>query len=360
MRLLKLRYCIYVASLFCLFTACVKDIPNPDKQSIPDTSHQGVFMLHEGAYGNNNSEISFLDFTTLQLSESIYHTINGGTLGDVAQSAYRYKQHLFIALTNSNTVVELDAQTFKELARYPNVTSPRYMMVINDSILYVSSLYQNKLFILNTITKTVVSNIIIDHANSEQMVLQNDKLWLSSWHTQCNYIYKINTITHTIDKRVNIPGYAPHGMVEDKNGNLWILSGNQYKSVVSHLTCIRPTDDAVLHDYTFPSQAEPIKLSTNLTKDTLFFIGVNYSGKSEYNGLFKMGITENSLPSLPFIQAKTNSYFWGFGIDPTTNEIYIADPKGFTQHSTIYVHAANGQFSRQFEGGIGTNSFIFY
>lgn len=348
------------ASIGFLFMACVKDIPHPDTQLIPDTQHKGVFMLHEGAYGNNNSEFSYLDFSNGQLSESIYHTVNGSSLGDVAQSVYRFQQHLFIALTNSNEVIELDALNFKEIHRYSSISSPRYILAVNDSLIYVSSLYQNKVFVLNHRSQQIVSSIALDHANSEQMVLKNSTVWLTSWHVQCNYVYKINAQTHTILDRITLPGFAPHGIVEDKNGLIWVLSGNQYKSVTSHLTCIQSSNGDIISDFTFPTSAEPIKLSMNPTKDTLYFIGVNYAGNSVYNGLYRMSINDTTLPTQPFITANNNSYYWGYGIDPITHDIYLSDPKGFTQHSTIYVYSSTGISLRQFEGGIGTNSFLFY
>ncbi|HPI55320.1 MAG TPA: hypothetical protein PLU10_11555 [Chitinophagaceae bacterium] len=263
-------------------------------------------------------------------------------------------------MTNSNEVIELDALSFKVIHRYSSISSPRYMLAVNDSIIYVSSLYQNKVYILNHRSQQIVSSITIDHPNSEQLLLQNSTVWLTSWHLQNNYVYKINAQTNTVLDRITLPGFAPHGIVEDKNGMIWVLSGNQYKSVTSHLTCIQPSNGAILQDFTFSTSAEPIKLSMNPRKDTLYFIGVNYSGNSDHNGLYRMSIHDTSLPTQPFITAKNNSYYWGYGIDPVTHDIYLSDPKGFTQHSTIYVYSSTGNNLSQFEGGIGTNSFLFY
>jgi hypothetical protein len=72
-----------------------------------------------------------------------------------------------------------------------------------------------------------------------------------------------------------------------------------------------------------------------------------------------MSIVDSVLPASPFIRAETNSYFWAIGFDSLTRHIFLADPKGFVQNSTIYEYDESGVMIKNYFAGIGTNGFLF-
>ena len=115
----------------------------------------------------------------------------------------------------------------------------------------------------------------------------------------------------------------------------------------------------VLKELKFGAGQDPIKPVLNSAKDTLYFIGINYSGGTGYNGIFKMHVNSNTLPAAPFIAAKTLQYFWALGIDPQTDDIYVGDPKGFIQKGSVGVYSPSGDLKRTFEVGIGPNRVYF-
>lgn len=97
----------------------------------------------------------------------------------------------------------------------------------------------------------------------------------------------------------------------------------------------------------------------NPTKDTLYFIEVNYSGGQQNNGIYRMGIHDATLPSQAFIQAQNLQYFWALGISSKSGNIYVGDPKGFTQKGTVLVYNASGSLTHQFAVGLGPGHFYF-
>ncbi len=343
---------------FCL-SSCVKDIPNPDTKNPINIQHHGVLILNEGAYGNNNSELSYIDLENEQISQQVFYTANEKSLGDVAQSIYYHQGKFYIALNNSNRISVIDALNFKEISQIKNIPTPRYMCIVYDSLLYVSSIYQTFLTVVNT-NNLNIKRIQLDYPNSEQLLFANNALWVCNWDIHCNYMYKINPFTNLIEEKINIAGYAPHSIVQDKQDRLWILSGNKYKNAPSFLTCLDPIEFKILKSFSFPTGAEPIKMTINQTRDSLYYIGVNYDGNNTFNGLYNMSIDAAQLPTLPLIQAPNNSYFWAFGIDSSTHHIFMADPKGFTQRSTVSEYARQGEKLREFQAGIGANQFYFY
>jgi DNA-binding beta-propeller fold protein YncE len=339
--------------------ACVKDIPKPDSKITPNATHKGMIILNEGSYANNNAEISFLDFENNTICNSIFNTANNKSLGDVAQDIILVNGNYYITINNSNKIVVVDAMRFNEVKTITNIPNPRYFLKINDSVLYVSSLYSNSIFVLNTNQNEIINTIQLDFANTEKMILLNGKVYASNWNTSCNFIYLINPLTHLIEDKINISGYAAHQIEIDKNGMLWVLSGNKYQNTNSYFTVINPTTKQIIKSFTFTKEQDPFRLVFNKTRDSLYFLQVNYQGQNVNNGLYKMSIENTMLPSQPFIPAQTNSYFWAIGLDTFYNQIYLSDPKGFNQSSAVMKYDLQGNFIQSYKAGIGANTFLF-
>ncbi|MGI9192061.1 MAG: hypothetical protein ACR2IL_08050, partial [Chitinophagaceae bacterium] len=140
---------------------------------------------------------------------------------------------------------------------------------------------------------------------------------------------------------------------------LWVLAGNPYKGKSSYLLKINANQDLVQQVYSFPPNADPIKINTNATGDSLYFLMVNYGGTPSMNGLYRMSVNELNLPTQAWIPAPGGTYFWGYGIHPKTGAVYLSDPKGFTQQGSILKYNSQGQYQQTLRGGIGTNTFYF-
>ncbi|MBL7766616.1 MAG: hypothetical protein JNJ58_11010 [Chitinophagaceae bacterium] len=351
----SLGYSIFV----CIFLmACVKDRPHPDPIVFANLQHRGIVILNEGSLGNANAEISYLDFQTAVVSQNLYHQTNQQLLGDVAQCILSLNDGYVISLNNSGKLIFVDSQ-FKWIRTIAPLMFPRQILQTDAGHIYLSTLYKPYIYVINTQTYSLEKTIVTPYLNTENMLKMGSSVWLCHWDTACHSIYKINTLTHSIVDSIPINGRAPQYICQDKQGMVWVLSGNKYKGKVSMLTRFNPNNKQILNSLSFDSEQDPFRLQINKGGDTLWFLQVNYNGTALHNGLYCMPIEANELPSSPFIPAQTGSYFWSFGIDPTTNHIYLSDPKGFTQNSTISEYNAEGLLLHQYQAGIGANSFIF-
>jgi DNA-binding beta-propeller fold protein YncE len=345
-------------SIFCLlFFACVKDKPNIDKPQEIASGNKSIVILNEGSYGLNNADISFLDKEKNIISNQLFSTKNGKYLGDVAQSITLINGSYYVAVNNSSKIVIIDTATFIEKSTITNIHFPRYILPVSNTKAYVSSLYYPEISVLDLTTNKVTKTITTDYINTEQMIMSNGFVYCCNWDTSSNLLYKINPFTDSIIEKISLPGRASHHIVVDKDENIWVLSGNKYKNKKSYLTCIH--HDTVLKTFAFPIDADALRLDINATKDTMYYLLVNYNGGNTYNGLYKMSIYDFNLPSNAFIAAQTNTYFWGLGLDYITGHIFLADPKGFSQQSTIIEYNSLGEKINQYQAGIGANSFLF-
>ncbi|MCD6062254.1 MAG: YncE family protein [Flavipsychrobacter sp.] len=345
-------------ALLLFFSACVKDKPVKPTTTIGGDTVGNVYIVCEGALGNGNGSFSLYQPDNETISNNIYEAVNGQPLGDVFESMQRIGDKFFLCINNSDKVIVIDAASKKHIASI-SIPKPRHILPVSDIKAYVSTLFSNKVYIINPQTCQVTGSITIPAQNTEAMLLHKGAAYCCAWDTSSNKVYKLNPSTDKIEQEIVVGGFAPHTIAVDKFDMLWVLSGNVTKGKRAALTRIDPVGEQTLAIYQFPEKTDPIRLVTNTAKDELYFISVNYKGGTEHNGIYRMGITDAGLPEQPFIQAKQYQYFWALGVEPVTDKLYIGDPKGFIQKGSVLVYSNKGEKEKEFSVGIGPGHFYF-
>ena len=335
----------------------MKDKPQPPANNIA-YSPRNVYIVCEGNFGNGDATLYLYKPDKDSVYGDLYKGANNQPLGDVFQSMVRVGSKFFLCINNSDKIVVIDTADRKVTATI-NIPKPRYILPISATKAYVSALYSNKVYIINPETYAVTGIIELPGQNPEGMYLYNNTAIICTWDTACNSVYKINTGTDKITQTIMIAGYAPQGAMTDKEGALWILAGNQVKGRRATWNRIDTLTGELLKSYEFPPEADAIKPVFNKTKDTLYFIEVNYKGGTANNGIYRMSINDVSLPTQPFVASKQYQYYWGLGIDPLTGYIYAGDPKGFTQKGSVYIFRQDGTKIDSFNVGLGPGHFYF-
>lgn len=349
------QFCKIVACICLLLSACVKDKP-----AAPTTTRTSghVFVVCEGSYGSGNASLWSYNETTNTATGDVFASANVTSLGDVFQSMTRAGSEYLLCVNNSDIVYAIDTSTLA-LRRSLRVAKPRYAVPTNSNTAFISTLYGNQIQLLDLASFTIKKSIDLPYQNPEGMCRLNGKIFVCPWDTLCNKIYEIDENTATIAREISIGGYAPHAVLADKYGMVWVLSGNATKHRQAALTRIDPSTGATLKTFLFTSAEDPIKPAFNTTRDTLYFIKVRYDGTVSHNGIYRMNIDDESLPQSPFIPAREYQYFWALGIEPATGNIYVGDPKGFIQKGTVSVHRTDGTTVNTFDVGIGPGQFYF-
>lgn len=337
--------------------ACKKEPDNQGCCKVPsDTAN--VLVVCEGSLGNGNAALSVYSKNKDSIYTDAYFAANGQTLGDVFQSVTRIGNEYFLCVNNSDKIVVVDCRSF--LLRHTiSIAKPRYMLPFGDGLAYVSSLFSNKLYLVNTAAYSVVKSIDMPRLNPERMLLSGNQAWICCWDTACDKVYKVDIRSHQLIDSVPVGGRAPQEILADKDGMLWVLSGNVAKGKSSALTKIDPVTHSIAKVYSFPAGTEPIKPVFNGTMDTLYFIEVKYNGGSEHNGIFRMRHDDASLPGQALVSCGAYQYFWALGIDPSTGYIYVGDPKGFIQKGNVMVYKQDGTLINQFAVSVGPGNFYF-
>ncbi|RYD58946.1 MAG: hypothetical protein EOP56_01580 [Sphingobacteriales bacterium] len=345
--------------LLVLFAACKKDKPTELPKPPASDSTDKVYIVSEGSLGNGNSALDMYDLKTGTAYRDVYKSANNAELGDVLQSIQVIGDRMFLAVNNSDKIVVLDKNDHKQVGII-NIPKPRYILPVSADKAYVSTLYSNKMYIINPNTMQTIGSVALPAQNPEGMLLYNGKAYVAAWDTASDKVFVLNTATDQLDKEIAVAGRAPHSVVLDKNNKIWVLSGNVYKGKDAALTQVDPATAQVTRSFNFPAKADPIKPVFNREQDMLYFIEVDYNGGTEYNGIYRMQIDADKLPEQPFIKAQQFQYFWALGIQPDNNRIFVGDPKGFTQKGIVYIYDTDGNRKGEFETSVGPGQFYFH
>ncbi len=323
----------------------------------PVANSSQVFILCEGSYGSGNASFSIYDAKEDSVYLDVYKSVNGAPLGDVLQSLQKIDSAYYLCINNSDKVLVLDL-SFRLLSAI-NVPKPRYILPVGMGKAYISSLYNDKIFVLNTGSHTLSGSVTLAGKNTEGMTLLGGKAYIACWDTAVNKVFVVNTADDHLDDSLLLPGRAPSEILVDHEDKLWVLSGNVTKGCTAHLTQLDPKTGAVLHDFVFSGSSDPVKPVLNAAKDSIYFIKVDYAAQSADNGVFRMSTSAPVLPASPFIAAQSGQYFWALGLDPASGNIYVGDPAGFIQNSVISVYGTDGHKKKSFKVGAGVGHFYF-
>ncbi len=354
------NYKILIIIILFVFSSCIKDKPDSKNWQYSKIDSGSVYIVCEGGY--TNYDVSLYAYEPIK--DSVYGDLffkpnNLNNSCDVFQNMTKIGNNFFFLINNSNKIIVADAVSLKPIASI-SIPQPRYILPLGNNKAYVTSLYSNKVYIINTLTYTVTGILNLPNVNTESMCLYNNSVIICTWDTTCNKVYKINTQNDKIVGTLKVTGKAPQETLIDNEGTIWVLAGNQPMGKTATLTRIDTLTGEILHSFTFPADANPIKLITNNTKDSLYFIEADYSGKSSNNGIYRMGTNDNQLPENAFISALPNQYFYAIGIDPVNGTIFIGDPVGFSVGGgTVYAYNPTGTFIKKFKVGIGPGHFYF-
>lgn len=340
-------------------SSCVKDKPNPDYSQLPNATNQGAWVLNEGIYGNNNADFSFIDFESDSVYNNLYKYQTGYSLGDIAQDMQEINGQLWISVTNSNKIVVVDAHQMDAITEIKSITSPRYMQNIGDSVVIVSSYSDNHLYFIRTKTFEIFKTIEVNYSGTEHMVQLGDYVYVSNWNEVSPLVYQIKVPDFTLATTIILPYKASHDVVPESDTTLWILTGNAYKQIASHLLLFNTKTNTVVKQFAFPTDAEPLRLCRASSSGDLYFIEVNYTGSATHNGIYRMQHNESGLPTQPYIPANTHSYFYALSIHPITGDLFVSDANGFNQRSTIFQYSQQGALIKRYTSGLGSNRILF-
>lgn len=189
------KFLMFLLSLIFTCISCVKINPPEIENGNIIIGESNVLICNEGGFQNGNASLSIYNKEENSLTNNLYYFINNSSIGDILQSITHINHELFLVVNNSQKIIVIDDKSYKYKTEINGLTSPRYLLPINNNQAYVSDLYANKIYIIDINSKTVVNEINVS-GWCEDMCLHNGKAYVVNRTNDLVYI--INTSTHSI------------------------------------------------------------------------------------------------------------------------------------------------------------------
>lgn len=317
----------------------------------------GLFILNEGNFQYGNATLSYYDPASGEVLNEVFLKANGMKLGDVAQSMTMYGGKGWIVVNNSHVIFAIDPDTFREVGRIDNLTSPRHIFFVDEEKAYVSQIWDNRIFIVNPKEYKVTGYIQVpgmemESGSTEQMVMAGGYVYCTCWSNQ-NRIIKIDTATDEVVGSLTL-GVQPRSIAIDSDGILWTLTdggyeGSPYGYEPPALYSIRPGDLTVEREFTFRLGDSPRCLETNGGADTIYWIN---------GGVWRMDTGAERLPVSPFLPDRDTKYY-GLTVNPVSGDVYVADAIDYQQQGMVYRYSAQGVLEDEFYVGVTPGAFCW-
>jgi hypothetical protein len=329
---------------------CVRD-PASVVVEPPTPSAKGVYILNEGIFGQGNSTLSYYDLDSSKIYNDVFFAVNNKQLGDVGNSITIRGTLAYIVVNNSHKIEIIDITTNVNVGTMSvgSGRSPRQMAFMNDSVAFVTNLYDDSVLKLD-LKRMVTGTRIPVGPNPEGIAIASGKAFVAnSGLGSGRTLSVIDLGSLTVTNTVTI-GDNPASVQTTAQGMVYALCGGSYGDFAN------PNDDT-------PAKIVVIDPITERIVDSLvigghaFTMAIGADGKGYIpatTGVFAINTRTNSVVG-QFLPGS----FYGVGIEAVSGDVYLSDPKNYTQPGTVFIYSKDGQIRKQFDAGVIPGSFAF-
>ena len=346
---------IFIA-LFCL-TACKKDPPKPPT---PDAYSNGVLVLNEGLFQQNNSSISWYSKGESKSFQQVFLTENERGLGDTANDFELYeingKKYIIVAVDVSSQLEIIEAATLKSVAQIPvfdgtDAREPREIVVVGqvacvanfDGSVAIVDLVNNQ---ITAYWEAGLNPDGIAHYGNDLFVVNSGGLNSPDYDSTLS-VFDLETQSF----KGNITTAINCSQVQiTEEGQLYLLSRGNYSDVDPSLQRLDVTKEAIEVEQVFDL---PIS-SFEIHNDWLYY------HNTDLKAICRINLDGEDMPEAgAFIDVSEFETFYGIQIDPLTGDIYCFDARGYVNSAIVKCYSKEGNFKYEFTAALNPAKLIF-
>lgn len=337
-------------------------------QVIADGDHTGIFVLSEGLFNQNNSTLSWIDFSTglpdswnasTGTSYDIFQKVNGRRLGDTANDMILHGNRIYIAVSESSTIEILEASTCRSIGQISmqrnGVPSEPRRLTAHGRYVYACC-FDGTVQRIDTLLLKTVETIRIGR-NPDGICYADGKLFVSNsggldFNNPDSTVSVIDLDTFTEIKRINVRS-NPGSIYSDATG-VYVVSRGIFDygtmDYDSRLHRIDTQTYEVTHTYDIPI------LNMDIVDGKAWFYGYGAGGTIQI-----LDLTDGTVIDSDFITDGTRVECpYSIKVEPTTHKVYVCDAKDYVTPGSLLCFSPDGHLLYRVHGiGINPNTVAF-
>ncbi len=346
-----------LAAVLCL-CSCDKD----EDPVICDTSStdysKGTYVVNEGAFQGNNASITFYD-KSASAYESVFSTVNGTDLGDVAQSMAIGADQGYIVVNNSFKVEVVNLATFERVATIvdPTIDYPRFMVEADDNSMYLSNgSFAGSVIIIDKDDHSISGSIPVG-GGPEKLVKVGDQVVVANsggWGLDST-ISVIDVASETVTNTIEL-SHRPIDMELDNDNRLWVLCSGatlfdaDWNVIGNSMAQIHEVDVAsgnVIHTVDIGVEGDhPSSIAFDEVTELIWVVN---------GGLHTLDTND---PNAGWTEISTTTYN-SIDYNPSTGDMWATEVPDFTSANSVSILDGNGTVVSTFQAGIAPRQVVF-
>jgi YVTN family beta-propeller protein len=338
-----------------MIISCNPDPPQPEPGPIPDVSTKGLYILNEGLFQQNNSTLSYFDFTTGSFTENIFLDVNHRGLGDVGNDLQQYGNKLYIVVNNSNIVEVVDAQTVQSLKTINMSGKQPRRLAFLDGKAYISC-FDGDVVRVDTASLEIEAAVHTGR-NPDGICVCNGKLYVCNsggldYPNYGNTVSVIDPASFTVTKDITVV-LNPTRVKAYNDRYVYVVSNGNYGDIPYNFQKIDAQTDEVVKNlnlevYNFDIyQNLAYTYSYDYSTSTAWFKVLNLETDEVVNESFISDGTQLQTP-------------YNIKVNPLNGDVYITDAGfSYTANGDVYCFDSQGKKKFKFEAGLCPASMVF-
>ncbi len=337
-----------------LLVSCKKEtLPEVDT---PHSLKNGLLVLNEGLFQQNNSTLTWIDLTDNSKTNSLFLNINNRPLGDTGNDLKRYGGKVYVVMNGSSTVEVMNAYTLESIKQvsltYNQQGQQPRSIAFSGSNAYISS-YDGFVNILDTASISITERIAVGN-NPEGLTAYDNYLYVANsgglnFPNVDSTVYQINLNTYEVENSFHV-GANPGQVESDNQGNIYAVKRGNYGNDPSEVVYINTGSNTVTN---LGIDATSLHKKGDLLYISYYDYNTQQSNVSLYD-LSSQTLVNESLIAAGSVQTL-------YGIHAFDNGDFICfDAQGFTNSGYVKLFNSSGNILQNFSVGLNPNKLIYY
>ena len=336
--------------LLLLFVSCKKKKVSENDVNTNVLSN-GMMVLCQGLFQQNNSTISWVDLATGSSDDLFFTSRTGRLLGDTGNDLQRYGNKLYVLVNVSSTLEVLDANTgnpIKQISMQFNgkAKQPRNI-VFQEGKAYISC-FDGYVDVLDTSTLQIQKRIKVGD-NPEHMLVLKDRLYVSNsggLNASLDSTLSVIDCNSNLEISKIVVGKNPGKIVAQNDSILYVHVRGNYSSI--------------------PSELKKLNIGVSNTQET---IPIKILGMEKMENQLLIYTSEtvllydmqkNVITNVSFISLKDIMTLYRIQYVEAIKQLFVFDANAYTNSGYIHRFSNSGTFLQKIHVGLNPNSLIYY